>query len=535
MDDIKRVAVDLSGRSAGLTRKWSSIIALALVFLFFFFTAREFSPSLSSTQSPTIAKTEQQVWDINVPSIDRSRRFVVLVPATDPSPSLCKFMLTAIALGYPSPIIINWGLDYHTVTKWDGGVNMPKITGISKYLDSALRDDAHPDEKLYEDDIVLIADGYDIWFQLPPDILLKRYHAINRRAKIRLLEEWPHASPMAMKQTIVASAQKRCWPAKEAPMDTHCEELPESPLSADIYGPETETNATSYEHWRPRFLNGGTYMGPAGDVRRMFRRALDKFENGIGQGYHLYSEQGITAEILGEQETWRNWQRRHNESGDAAETMIQDHFEFHIGLDYEQELSLPTCHSDFQGQIVAMNNRTAIDTFSAELGIIPTRVQEIPDDIKQGRNPLVDIMDPPLQWGDMPMYVDLFLKTIPVMQHHNAWKEGLKMRRVLWWDRTWFFAHLRPLLDFQLKPRPLVPLASVKTAGGGTEAGGTIKYWAPSSDSLRRKPRLFRETAAAMLPEVEFDTICRNPEGDKDEAIKWWDEVFRDGKGPLKN
>ncbi|KAK6714665.1 hypothetical protein SNK04_005599 [Fusarium graminearum] len=44
------------------------------------------------------------------PSVDRDRRFAMVIPATGASPELCKTVMTGLALGYPSPIIVNWGL-----------------------------------------------------------------------------------------------------------------------------------------------------------------------------------------------------------------------------------------------------------------------------------------------------------------------------------------------------------------------------------------------------------------------------------------
>lgn len=41
-----------------------------------------------------------------------NRRFVVILPASTPSPSLCKTITSAIALGYPMPVIVNWEVNF---------------------------------------------------------------------------------------------------------------------------------------------------------------------------------------------------------------------------------------------------------------------------------------------------------------------------------------------------------------------------------------------------------------------------------------
>lgn len=466
--------------------------------------------------------------DLQDPPQDQNRRFVVLVPATAPSPNLCKFLLSAIALGYPSPVIVNWGVDFRNITKWDHGRTMSKIPGVTRYLDAVLREDAHPDDKLKEDDLVLIADGYDIWFQLPPEVLLRRYHDINAKANARLRQQWGRDSPMPMRQSIITASQKRCYPPPKAGSVMRCDVLPESPLRVDLYGSDTDNNfnETDFHHVRPRFINGGTYMGPAGDLRRMFRRALFKLESAVGRGEKLYSEQGVTGEVLGEQETWRKWRREHDVADDDAMAMTQQDHEFYIGMDYKQELSIPTVFSEEDGVIITLNNKTGIDMHSAALGISPVRLQGVPDDISAAQNPLEAITESP-DWGDMPLYADFFTEAVPALLHHNAHVNSLKERRVWWWDQTWFFNYLRQLLTLRLTPGELAPLANVKTGGGN------VTYWAPQSDKVRRKPRSFLDSVVDPLAEMEFETLCQDPEEDGEIPQPWSDEVFRDGKGPI--
>ena len=462
------------------------------------------------------------------PAFQRDRRLVVIVPVNQPSPDLCKFMVSAIALGYPPPIIVNWGRDPHEMSKWEGGPNLSKISGIMRYLDAALHEDAHPDEWLHEDDVVVIADGFDVWFQLPPEVLIKRYHEINARANARLREQWTHEEPMSMHQSVIVSAQKRCWPSIEEGSNLHCDELPESPLREDLYGPDTDKvlDPKSFNNFRPRYINGGVYIGAAGALRRMFRRAYDKVDSETSRGVHLFSEQGISGEVLGEQETWRNWRRQVQLAGtDAVELMERD-FEYHIGLDYAQELSYPTCHSEKDGWIVPLNRQDLVDTHSSERGISPARVTGVPEDVRAASNPLQGLVEAP-DWGNMPLYVDFFTETVPALLHHNAWKDGLKQRRIWWWDQTWFFPHLRELLARHLTPASLEPLAMVNLDGLD------VTYWASHSNNLKRKPRLLIDKAFEPLNEIEWDAVCRDPEENVSWEKHWWDEVFRDGKGPL--
>lgn len=481
---------------------------------------RHVDPIDSHSSKPDVPQEQQ-----------RDRRFALVIPATSPSPDLCKTIVTALALGYPSPIIINWGVDYHAITKWEGGQNLPKIPGFVKYLDAAMHPEAHPDEKLEEDDIVLMVDAYDVWFQLPADILLRRYHEINKRANIRLQQQWDRDEPVPMRQTIIAASGKNCHPQPNSGSNMHCERLPDSPLRADLYGPDTEKDPTKHRDHRPKYINGGVYIGPAGDMRRLFRRAAQKMDAGLSQGVHLFSEQGIPGEVLGEQEVWRQWRRAKKEvihDNDAKSLMDRD-FEYHFGLDYNQELSIQTYWTDtdhglFDGAFVLLNNQSVIDAYSEALGISPVRLKGVPEDIKSARNPLADVIESP-NWGEMELYADFFTESVPAIVHHNGFKE----RRTSWWDKPWFHQHLRKLLAIHLAPRkPEVPLATVEIEGGG------VKYWAAAAEKLDRRPRLMGDSAQAPLKKIGFQDVCQYLDDSlRQSGDHWWDEVFRDAGGPV--
>ena len=367
------------------------------------------------------------------PPVRKHRRFIILLPATSPNPNLCKTILSAIALGYPAPIIVGWGLDHTTVTKWEGGRNLIKVPAVLDYLDAALRADAHPSEKLEHDDIVVIADSYDVWFQLPPEVLLTRYHEINEKAEARLRQQWSGTDPMPMGQTIIAASEKNCFPRPDWGSDIQCPTLPDSPIRGDLYGPDTDKSQKDKYYLRPRYINGGMYMGPAGDVRDWFRRAHNIMQAKIGEGTKFRSEQGITGQVFGEQEVWREWRRANPHTNDRsmlAPDLLQRDFEFGIGLDYHQTISAQTMHSEEDGRIIKLDNQTAINQYSEELGISPVRLMGVSKDLKETRIPGADLIDEP-RWGEMPLYANFYTESVPVILHHNS--EDHKGFREEWW------------------------------------------------------------------------------------------------------
>lgn len=113
-----------------------------------------------------------------------SPSFHLLIPASDSNTDLCKTLLSAFALGYPAPTLVNWGKEYEDkmldgkkIFKGSGG-RTAKIRGVFDFLNDRT--------KVKDDDLVLITDGYDIWFQLPPDIMLERYHTLVEESNKRL-------------------------------------------------------------------------------------------------------------------------------------------------------------------------------------------------------------------------------------------------------------------------------------------------------------------------------------------------------------
>ncbi|KAF5990561.1 hypothetical protein FBULB1_38 [Fusarium bulbicola] len=451
-----------------------------------------------------------------------NRRLVILLPANAPGVNVCKAIVTAVALGYPAPVILNWG---------KSGSHLAKIAGVLDYLDWSSRQGSSSKDHLNEDDLIMVADSADSWFQLPPSVLLWRYHALNEEANERLRAQWPHKSEMPMKQTIMVSAQKRCWPRAKSGSNLHCDALPESPLREDLYGPETDQDPNlRMVDVRPKYINSGAFIGPVGDMRKYFRRAQERYELGKAeQGDHFYSDQGFFGEIWGEQEMWRTWRR---ELGDAIDpshnvsTMVRDQFEFHVGLDYNQTISIPTVFEEDDGDILTLNNQTFIADRSRELEIEPVRLTAVPEEIANATNPLARILSEEdrrtLNWGDMTLYADFFTTAIPINIHHNAHINNLKTRRVLWWDRMWFFPYLRQLVNAQLTQRRQQPLGRVEIPEGraiywGLEAYRTIRRFMP---------------AQRGMVNTDFDTVCTSSWAKK-EKQNWWDVVFQDEQGPL--
>lgn len=203
-----------------------------------------------------------------------------------------------------------------------GGSHIAKITRSLEYLETLAPE--------HDDELVLMIDGYDVWFQLPAEVLVRRYYDILSDTDMRLEQRygqkgWSMAFDKrlhdGLSSRIVFAAGKRC-----APNQVHtiaCYALPESPLPMDLYGQDTDTpiGHNQYYSGRQRYLNSGIIMGPVRDMRKLFERANvsttreelwlkgdiapgDPSDNGSGGSDYFYhgSDQSIFAKIWGRQE-----------------------------------------------------------------------------------------------------------------------------------------------------------------------------------------------------------------------------------------
>lgn len=398
--------------------------------------------------------------------------FHLIIPANQGSPDFCKTLFSAAALDYPTPRVINWGKEFNDPDIAYGGAHIAKIEGVLGFVNQL---GPKSDEEL-----VLIVDGYDTWFQLRPSVLIDRYHAINDRANARIASRMGsnaiHSIETPIRQTVVFAAQKRCWPATQD--DPECYAVPESDLPTDVYGPLTDRDSGDQEapfrKYRQRYLNSGTVMGPVRDIKRVFEAALEKAKV---QSAETGSDQAAFAAVFGEQEYQREVIRARNMTSlqkfnakfvrDYRDAILDDHpthkrpdvgdgvATFGIGLDYRGELSLPTVFSEDDAVWLKYSSAASVRDAARKAGVPapdPPRVGHIAQDIKASTPPFwtCDYTGqtpvPDKEWSEVNIFTNLWTGISPVTVHHNARAQGLKSRIKTTWADTWYFPYLRDLL-----------------------------------------------------------------------------------------
>ncbi|KAM0256214.1 hypothetical protein ACHAQJ_005085 [Trichoderma viride] len=487
------------------------------------------------------------------------------MPADSPHINLCKSVMSAVALGYPLPTLLNWNGEFNRPEWHFAGSHIAKLESLLAVIEELLGQldlDGGADER----DLAVLVDAYDIWFQLPPSVLIERYHRLNNEANERVRREWRAAQgdstsnfPMSPpEQSIIVTTAKDCQPDSESGSDPNYAHWPHSPMPKDLYGDGTDQvlpllfdPARKYKKIRPRCINSGMIMGTMGALRQVLRRCKRKIETVACSGRQLWSDQALLGEVIGDQEMWREWMRELGSSWDgsiskydlstlspevrtiAAKALIGEQFEFGIGLDYNFTTIPPTCSAEEDGGFVKFSDENTIREKSLRAGV-PNgpRIASIPEELKDGnkqvntaKGPLSDIL-----WGNLYLYTDLFFGVTPVGIHHNAYINGLKPWRIReWWKSMWFHPLLRDLVTAHLHNddavRPLLNMSSQQ------DGKADLVYWSPSIQRHSKKVTVFEPATAeqpAKLVPIDWDGVCQKG------RTPWYDELLGDDKGPLK-
>ncbi|KAH0537015.1 hypothetical protein FGG08_006150 [Glutinoglossum americanum] len=468
--------------------------------------------------------------------------FHLLIPASETNPNLCKTLLSAFLLNYPPPTLINFGKRVDRDNRGKGDYT-GKIRGVWDYLEK--------EERIADGDIVLVIDGYDVWFQLPPEVMIKRYYRAISEANKRLKSKYGMTAlggggrsgrAARFAETVVFAAGKLCWPNPKE--DPACRSIPESTLPEDAWGPWTDKDPEGRLN-RPRFLNSGSIIGPVADVKAVYGTAVTKAED---QESSAIGDQFVFSEIFGEQEYQREVVRQANRgtSGRLQEwfagklglalgpkngsteinEMIAEEgqrYEFGIGLDYEAAMFQTMTHSHGDVEYLVYNDTVRLSAVQEEHRVWGVRhVLALPEDIASLRPPFpvangffqgnsthrAKPLFPPntlldnTSWNGLSLSTNLHVPSVPALLHFNGERSYLQD----WWPRMWYHSHARTLLQLYIR------LPSGATAAQTAGMGGQ-KWW----DMRGGKGGVWTDKGEWM----SWEEICGGFE----------EEVFGDGRG----
>lgn len=464
----------------------------------------------------------------------------MLATANSPDVNLCKTIISAILAGYPTPTLINWAQTKQDEYSEKGNSHIAKVSGVREYLrkQSSARDE----------DLVLVVDGYDIWFQLSPQILIERYHELCRRADKQLEERLGARAveEMNIRQRILFTAQKECWPGGDE--DLNCYAVPNSTLPKDIYGPDTDTLIDDLKNpslrVRQRYMSSGIVIGPLAELRRLYDRAMSEYS----KNNKLASDQSLFSRIYGEQEyqreviryrysswnqNWKLWAGQYV-VGMAEPSILDPHptrlkmepgegaeYDFGVFLDYTSAVGQATVFAEYDADWVVFNDTATIVEAYDRMNTSKPGAHLISEDVADSLPPFwtttrIDTSIPQdVTWADVMLFTNLYTGITPAIIHHNAHRDNLKALREGVWDRMWFQPYIRDLLKARLH-EPYLPVA-VSGVNGHEKA-----WWGPTE---KRSLGLGAQPDTSSSEWLQWEDIV-----DDD----WAEELFRDGKGPWK-
>ncbi|KAM0790443.1 hypothetical protein ACM66B_003321 [Microbotryomycetes sp. NB124-2] len=164
----------------------------------------------------------------------RAVKLRLLVAANRATPAFCRTVTTLLVQEY-KPIVINWGRNEATPYRHKAA----KLRGVLDYLTRNTSRD--------ETELVAMVDGFDVWAQQPPHVLLERYALLAQKAT-----------------PILLAADKSCWPDAEL-----CKGVPDSTIDPLAYGSDTD-DQTQRSLTRPRFVNSGMLIGPGSKLASLY-------------------------------------------------------------------------------------------------------------------------------------------------------------------------------------------------------------------------------------------------------------------------
>jgi hypothetical protein len=410
-----------------------------------------------------------------------------------------------------------------------------------------------------EEDLLLIVDGEDTWFQLPSDVIIKQYEAVIEYANARLLNKYGlnKFGYQKFNQTIVFGAEKMC---EEDAMS--CKYTPDSILPNDLYGVEEGGGS---EDLPARYLNSKVVMGPAKDLKTFYDAALEKHKRANDEKQTM---QAVLATMFGEQQLRRDAALIREKSTAAklrewvgqlateelaaerrlkvANTTLSDDekHEFAIGLDYTHTLFQPLVYTTLYELVPLVHDNTTdlskyrhSKTITPHLSLPPTLSASIPPfwspnlalhnpspnnqpayiDKLDFSNLLDTLPDRHTPWSNIPLIQNTYTGAIPALilnvpkSTYNPVASSFPSADISF-ANMWYAPHKRALLR-QYFRNPQSPYGYHNSLVGGD------RFW----DQRGGRGGIWTSSEQTWLPWGEVDGVCG--------TLAHLKQVFNDGKG----
>jgi hypothetical protein len=496
------------------------------------------------TPSNTTLQIENGELDHVPPKLKKTTpNFHLLMPSERDTDGFCKTTLSAMLLNYPPPTAVQLYTSYESDMKWERGI----LNSTLHYLSNG---------KLVKDqDLILIVDGQQSWFQLPSDVIVTQYKRLLADANMRLLKKYGVNKDGFQKfnQTIVFGAEKMCQSD-----DMACKYVPQSILSDNTYGTEHSRRISDTP---AKFIHSKMVMGPASDLKTLYQVALEKFIEGRSQSQTV---QSVFATLFAEQQLRRDAEEvasKHTgtkvkdfitgrASKSEAERRLErantelsntTRHEYSIGLDYTHALFQPLDYC-VEDELVPLlhDNSNDLSQYShsdsnTQYLSLPTAFNETkppfwrPDFVEYNPSPnekpaYIDNLEFTLEidglpsrklpWESVPLIQNTYSSSVPAIILSSSSHPSSERPTVanVSWDNMWYAEYKRAMLRNYFRT-PQSPNGYHNHLVGGD------RYW----DNRGGRGGIWTEAEQIWLPWGEVDGVCG--------TLPQLKEVFQDGKG----
>ncbi len=458
--------------------------------------------------------------------------FHLLITNPEQSVALCKTLLSAAVLDYPPPTLLNFNNTSPTAKSHVDGI---------KAVSDFLRDDS----RISDHDLVLIVDGKNTWFQLPPKLIIERYQTVialsnasSTDQKYGVLNSSTNGdfkSEAGCNHHVVWAAGK----IRASAADLAGFSAPVSPMLS-VLDANTGSNDKRGPIKNPKYLHSGAVIGPAFQIKAIYLAALAKLENESEPATpdalfsRMFEEQVCALRSskkpnYGLRSRWLDWLSGKFEllKHDADRHEEQNRHsalgrDYRITLDYRSTMFQIFVQSDEEMQFVSPNNSVPLGHRDASLANVlvtlppdlmragaPFHIAVKPDSGQQYSpsalefNITIDTLPTNVIWGDLTLLTNLRTLSIPALLNIDGDSEPMKNER---WKKMWYHQYARPLLRNALRSSEGRKAAHAAAIGGDTEwdtRGGKGGVWLANKSWM------------------EWGAVCRGYE----------EELFDDGMG----
>lgn len=448
--------------------QWAGLAAFVLIALITVFRS-----SAISTQDPISVSLNTNGTATETKNTLRQSKFHLLIPASGPHFRVCRAIASATMMGYPVPVLNGWMQEGDLDASKS---HLAKVRTTMKYLESL------PEST--DDDLMLMIDGYDVTFQIPLDVMIERYFALNRAANAKIAARFGVDSTDALagddtpRQTILFGAEKICYPLDMDQMNrVGCWAIPHDVDIPDgAFGPSDG----NWAHNIPLWLNSGTIIGPVRDMRRMFGATLERIEKFYNPGNEFSdSDQKYMSDVWGVQEYSRSIKELElyfhgdvfptdvvpdPDSGKIIPELEPDQeTEYHIGIDYRSALFQTHAGSEHYVEFLTYNatlNGTSIggrpstwvtrDVSSGSHNFKPYQIflpNNLVSSIMRMFRSIAHVVDAIPLINELPLQTNIVTKNVYGLFHYTGEKDHLDDI----WGQMWFYPYGRELFEAALK------------------------------------------------------------------------------------